>query len=417
MLTFLHLAIVTLLLHTQIMHTSAAVVTWVGTNGNWSVGSNWSSGMVPQISDVVTIDNGSTVSLDVNSGAILSLKIDNNSQLNILMGSILSFEGESDEALYLADGQITNNGTINIPTYIGTGIRIDSACTFLNHSNVFADFILDGEGIFCAGNLVNNGLISITFKEGGLAALSILSGGSLTNNLSGTVHIDNVFEGQGRGMGLSGSLVNHGRINIMNTEGAGVSCSGTCTNYDTISLTSTRGFSVPSFTNRSSGVLDVGQSKNAGSTNAAALRLDELINEGTIVIDEAEAMGVRFDSSMIPDTSHNRGSIQISNCSGPSLRIASVLVNEPGAAIEISESNEPDIEVIRLVEHSLTNYGNISIDLVKGHGFTMSQVGISPLPRFSIPVGGILTIDRLDGDPLIVNSGAIVDCLGVIDIK
>ena len=112
-------------------------------SGNWGTGATWNCGglnVVPAAGDTVTIMNGHTVTLNVNSAVIASLTVN--------AGGTLTTAGTSGSDLYIG-GNITNNGTMNMQLSTGTNT------IYLSGANITSTF--SGTGTWLLDNLDLNG--------------------------------------------------------------------------------------------------------------------------------------------------------------------------------------------------------------------------------------------------------------------
>src|SRR3954469_20052840 len=77
---------------------------------NWSTAA-WSCGRVPANGDSAIVQNGSTVTLNVNTNALASLQVD--------AGGTITLAGTNGFDLFLG-GNLINNGTLNFTSSTGT---------------------------------------------------------------------------------------------------------------------------------------------------------------------------------------------------------------------------------------------------------------------------------------------------------
>lgn len=170
--------------------------TWIGTNGNWNVATNWSTGIVPQpchnvvinpaIAYTITITNGTTArASSVNLGANVTLLIQNNGLLNI------QDKGELTNA-----GDILCYGNISIANPLNT-----SGTAFTN-----------------SGSLLINSSSMLTITNSGSTAIRNQAAGEITNN--GIISILNNHTTNGLyGIDNLGMFSNSGQITIENIQG------------------------------------------------------------------------------------------------------------------------------------------------------------------------------------------------------
>ncbi len=197
--------------------------TWTGTTGNWSVGGNWTAGLVPNDTALdVSIDGGRTgtnsnVTLDITVN-VRNLTIDAGDRLTILNGAQLTLNGTT----LTNNGQITINaggGKLTLATgslISGTGVifLVGGTSQMGSAGTITQDIghTLQGSGVV-NGAFVNNGLVLAT---GGALNFSggFTQNAGLLNLTSGTVSSPTAFEingGSVTGFGtMSGSVNNNG---------------------------------------------------------------------------------------------------------------------------------------------------------------------------------------------------------------
>jgi hypothetical protein len=86
-----------------------AAIKWgSGISGNWSVGSNWSTGTVPASSDDVTIDAAGSYTINVNGGFHVSTLVYDaaTATINIPTGDVLV----ADNGATITGGEIDGPG-------------------------------------------------------------------------------------------------------------------------------------------------------------------------------------------------------------------------------------------------------------------------------------------------------------------
>ena len=103
-------------------------------SGNWNTTGTWTScgGSVPQAGDNVTIRNSHTVTLNTNSNAIASLTLNS--------GTSLVTSGATNRTLNLA-GNLVNNGTITLTAGTYSGISLSAASTWSGNGTLTADYL------------------------------------------------------------------------------------------------------------------------------------------------------------------------------------------------------------------------------------------------------------------------------------
>src|SRR4029077_14673730 len=115
---------------------------WIKTTGNWSIGSNWSTGSPPtNMQNAVITNSGAAVSYDI-SATIQNLTLGSGDSLGINNAIALTIDGSS----------ISNSGTVNLTS--------SNNATELVISN--ANTTLSGTGTLTMGNNSNNLILGST---------------------------------------------------------------------------------------------------------------------------------------------------------------------------------------------------------------------------------------------------------------
>lgn len=119
----------------------AAVITWVGGDGDWATTTNWSSGSLPGANDTVNISNGATVtSLTGSLPSTLTINLTGNSTLS-RPNSVIRF----------------NNANVNVAS--GSGLTGNGFWDLQN-----ADFTFDDGATVTANNWELKGTNSFLFN-------------------------------------------------------------------------------------------------------------------------------------------------------------------------------------------------------------------------------------------------------------
>jgi len=200
--------------------------------GEWSTGvtSTWNGGVEPIASDDVIIKSGDTVtltesktvtgSITIESGGTLIIDGPNGGQIELSGGTInnsgtLTLNGGSDPGsgqINVDPGTINNSGTITTnggsESFSGQ-INLTAGSTLNNSGTITTN---GGSGNFSGQINLNNGAINnsgtITVNDGGPISsgqINIASNGTLTNECSGTIKVNN-----GGKINIGGTFINRG---------------------------------------------------------------------------------------------------------------------------------------------------------------------------------------------------------------
>lgn len=282
--------------------TQAAAVHWnTGSNGNWSLASNWLPAVVPTASDTAVIDfaGSYTVTMDV-APTIAALRISGSSSgvqtvtasakaIALPNASSIGAQGVltlTTGCTVSGAGAITNEGALNlggggsVAQAIGNSgtLTVNPGSTSLNgalSNAVGATLRVSGTstGATCvvANGFTNDGAIELTSSGNGGATLSVTAG-TLTNSVSGTI---TSLAGVGGARTLAAALDNQGLITIeraTTSNKASVSHlnSGTINlttgNY-TVVISTARSFTTTGTINVQTGRTLTLQGLNAGAAN------------------------------------------------------------------------------------------------------------------------------------------------------
>ena len=193
---------------------NAAFVSWTlpaGQTGDWSIGSNWSSGTAPGSNDYPYIENGGTATVTLPGAACYELFLGENGpgSLQITSGSLASVQ---QVVGYSTPGNIVQSG----------GTNSVSNTLDLGDGSSYGTYALTGSGFVIAQMLVGNiGVGSVT-QTGG----SVVGGLTLGNDAgsSGTY----VLSGGSLNCGL---VVGNSGIGSFQQSGGTNTCSSVCLGY------------------------------------------------------------------------------------------------------------------------------------------------------------------------------------------
>ncbi|HEX9729898.1 MAG TPA: Ig-like domain-containing protein [Gemmatimonadales bacterium] len=312
---------------------------WLGGSGDWSVGTNWSTGVVPGLGDTVfiSVDGDYTVTLDVDaSAARLIVGAASGTQLLRTFGPALTV---SERMAVVGGGSLLLSGaTANIDSLV------NRTTTTLNGTDLNATWInnigsltvgVNGLNLDVAGNLENRG--SIALDSG--AFVSVVNGNSLfllgsALTLRATATLD---------------FTNH----VVVSEGPFAFDSSTVlVDGGSVSL---------------AGAFTVGPTATLDLT-AAAISADTVINDGTISMDGSAITAVvlhnGFLSAYLGTNALNGG-----------------FVTDPASSVEVSE-----IGTVLTVDAGFTNAGNI----------TLTATGCCTDPRLVMSSGTLINTGTID---------------------
>ncbi|HYC50739.1 MAG TPA: hypothetical protein VEB19_06510 [Gemmatimonadaceae bacterium] len=274
-----------------VRQSTPAGISWINAaGGNWSVASNWSTGVVPGATDNVSIDlpGTYTVTLDVNptiagltvggTGASATLSATSRTlslngamvvmpsgTLNLVTSSITGAGTFSNAGLVTMQGgsiavgvNITNNGTIRTHG----AVSINGALSTSAPSSIRAVGQNTGgtAALTIANGFFNHGLIELTSTNGHAASLTVTNG-TLTNSNDGTIQTTSSGTRT-----LAAQLNNQGILNVdalltINRASATHVNSGSI-DLTTADLVLTQTGTAPSFTNTSTGVVTLAASRD-----------------------------------------------------------------------------------------------------------------------------------------------------------
>ncbi len=168
--------------------------TWIGTNGNWNVATNWSTGKIPEKCHNVVISPSSIYTVTIPNGYTAkasSLTIGTNGRLLVQFNSIINVVDKGEVS---NSGTMTCFGTINISNPLNTSgvaltnsgiVSINSSST-VNITNAGATAIRNNVG----ATFDNNGVLNITNNHVTNGQFGIDNRGAMTN--TGQMTISNI---------------------------------------------------------------------------------------------------------------------------------------------------------------------------------------------------------------------------------
>jgi hypothetical protein len=407
--------------------TVPSTVTWISTSsGDWSDGSNWSSGLQPTAADDVIIDQpGVTVTHSSGDDSVHSLT---NSADLLLVGGSLSFATTMrvDGTLELGGGTLNLNdktldgsGTVTnepgsswalLRSVVKPGLdnqgdlRVaggDLQGNFSNDSGATLTVVGDGSGavnfqtLQVDNGFTNDGEIDMTGSSGFLCTIG---GGTLVNAADGTIH---TLLGNGGDRTINAPLDNEGTINVDGHFVVNIDHNIADVNNGTINATGGDADfggndSTSSFTNNGAFFIDAGRTLSVGIND---MRFTEaaggsVTGTGTLHLNRTAAtFAGDFNTNGVnlffenPTTYNSTGTLIISAGStltlfrdptvnaavenagtivaegGPT--IAGAFTSDPGSAIQVLGNMRTFNTTLRLTG-DVTNHGLIQLSSVDG---------------------------------------------------
>ncbi len=228
-----------------ICYFGTAQVYWNGGAGKWSVGSNWSTGVIPTSADSVVIDTeDARVSLASGDYKIKALYLGFRSELTIDNSQILRVAGGAGDAVTSLSGKLHVDGTLDITSAARTGIILHARNEFnlalLTNSGLIHIVGSAGSGIVSGGGrIINDG--KIISESNGSRGISVghpssndINNDTIISRNNGeggiTVNSGRVFENHGailidnnsNGLLVNGSLQNYNEIRISDSDNRGL---------------------------------------------------------------------------------------------------------------------------------------------------------------------------------------------------
>jgi hypothetical protein len=352
-------------------HTSMVTATWVVTTGNWDVASNWSTGVVPDATTDVVI-NGLARSVTIPAGITAnaqSITVDFSASLTIASTATLMISNSVLDALTITMGaSVTNSGNITIGSggSVGrhgmsislSGSLVNQASGTININNITSYAI----GMDFDTQVNNSGIINIgSTGPVSVAGFDVNNNSQIINQSTGTIQVNNITGGEGFYMQLS-TLINNGTIHIGN-----------------LSAVLTRGISLQlnsQFSNAFGATTTINNITNATSTQGVGLYINSnssCTNSGTLHIGNTTAVknsgiALYFDGFLSNGTT---GVISINN-----------ITNQD--AISLTD------EFTQGINSGTIHIGNLSP--IKRMG-----IFVTSLASFSNNIGATINIDNVNG--------------------
>jgi hypothetical protein len=169
---------------------------WIGTNGNWNVATNWSTGKIPEVCHNVVINPTTSYNITIPNGYVAkasSVNIGANGNLNIQFNGTLTIANKGE---IINSGDIISFGTLNINNPLNTtGIALTNSGTILLNSSA-----------------------KLNINNAGATALRNNTGATFDNN--GNFNIINNHPTNGLyGIDNRGSMSNTGLLSVSNIVG------------------------------------------------------------------------------------------------------------------------------------------------------------------------------------------------------
>lgn len=369
--------------------TASNVVTWLNAaDGNWSDGTNWSTGSPPTASEaaVISVDGTYTVTVDADVGvesitlggaangptvvadgwtvsATGTVRINDGSVLSLSSGTLEATTLVNEGSLEL-NASVVNGAIDNRNQLTGTSsTTLNGAITTASGSTI----LLDGSGadVTFSNGFTNNGTVRFTSAESSGYPSMYVNTGTLVNATGGKI----IFAGLGGGY-LEADLDNRDSLKVQSAET--VSLYGTTIDNSGVMYAGTAELDVDTdFIN--SGIVSIGPGQTFGSYGAGftnelsgdiQMDLDAVLDIGSTTF--TSAVGFTIDSSL---------SVYVdgSGLTNPSVSIAGDLTVGAGGTVEVL-SNTVTVD-------SLINHGDLSLDVahlvgpVDNHGWFGALVG------------------------------------------
>ncbi|MEO1260814.1 MAG: MopE-related protein [Bacteroidota bacterium] len=398
----------TCIYNTSIEVTSAMAITstnctWNGSvSTDWNDACNWTPFFVPTAEDDVVIPataNDPVISGGINAVA-KSVKVETGATLTVESNNELAIDDSSDDALY-NEGTLTVNGTLNIGQTDGVGgngmVNDQGEITnngTVNIDNTSSDAIYN-TSIFNNSGILNIGQINQTNSIGNRA---IRNNDTFTNE-AGEINIDRILTNRKAILNSSGTFTNKAIIHIgANTEAGirGIENNASFNNDAgeiNIDRTSESGIqNKGTFTNKAT--INIGANASVGRYGIEIRINGSFINEaGEINIDRATFDGLSMPSGIF----RNRANINIgcnSNTISTGLYCDGSFFNESGEII-IKNTTSKALEITfgsRINNEacaSIRLFDNMIVEYVKNDGF-FSVDAADDSEVFSFENNGIL---------------------------
>ena len=372
---------------------------WIGgASGNWSVGTNWSTGSVPVSGAIVCIANGASgahvVTVDVNA-SIGGLYIDAGNTLSISANITLT-----------AAGIISNSGTIilNVTTGSDVVMTINGAVTLTGGGTVTlakgssGSPVLNNENngvltnvnntIQGAGQIGNNGL-GFTNQAAGIVNANDIDGNALIFSSTGAVVNQGLMEATGSGILQVNTTITNQAANI-EAIGSGAQ----------VALSSSAVIQGGTLTSSSSGLFNTSASTVVsldGSTHGA------LTIAGTYT-EQANS------TTVVSGTINNTGTILMNANTGSNVVMTfnSAVTLTGGGTVNMSKTSSGNPIFNNENNGALVNVNN----LIEGAG----EIGNNGL-LFTNEAAGVVNANtnNVNGDALVIDASGAVNNQGLME--
>jgi len=343
-----------------------AVNNWVGGHGAaWETAANWSTGIVPGLSDDVVINTAASNSITISSavsinsltlggaaGGTQTLTVGGVGTLSVAADSSIAAGGilitsktiSGTGTLTVASGgQIQlKSGTLALPvanqgliSSLGSNDNISGALSTASGSTIHIEgsSSVGRAHLTVAASFTNSGTIELTDSSSSYGALLTLTAGTLTNAAGATI---NSMGGAGGTRTIAAEVNNQGAIKVdgpltLQATGAKHVSSGTIT-LGTGDLTVTQSGAGASFTN--TGDLSLGSGRTMSVTSGTLIYSGgTLTGPGTLSASSATvtlnsdltnaSAGLSFNSSAV------NGPANLINAAGKTITLSATAINAP----------------------------------------------------------------------------------------
>ena len=357
--------------------------TWVGGSGSWTVGSNWSGGVLPGTGTTADINGAPGTVVNVMSGSagptgmpiivragntLLGTGTNTNSATQRLgTGASVTNAGIIENAL-LFTGTVTNSGTIRAS---GAGKYMAFATPTISNTNALLSATSGGILNF-NNSIVNGGTISIdalSLFQNVTSGSASISNATVTN--SGTTLIDYFDAANTRtnSIGLNGTTTfdNFGTTTIRFSPQAPSGTAGSSKSASmVVSSTST-------FTNRSGGVLNIAMLQGS---NTNSFVLSSFFQMNASGFNNQGAINITTSATSVGTAQFRTGTVGFSNAGG-------ITVDGPKSSIEMNTRTYTQ----SAGSLSLINGGQMTAGSVLINSGTLLGTGTVNAP---VTIGGVL---------------------------
>ncbi|CAG5015930.1 hypothetical protein DYBT9275_05444 [Dyadobacter sp. CECT 9275] len=254
-----------LLLATFTVSTASAIDrTWIGTTSDWATASNWSPSGIPDINDILTIENP-TIDPVISDGIVayaFRVFLKSGATLTIETGASLTVTNAERVTYFngieIRESELINNGTITVQ-------MPDAA---------------DGGAVgivFEAGTMTNSGIVNTDGEDG----IQFSDASQITNQATGIINTNGTFSGMYQNNGVT-NISNSGVINMSATYRTLDLLEGTLSNSGIVKLSTGRGLNLAldaTLNNLSCGKIILENTENNNLENTGTI-----VNEGLIQV-------------------------------------------------------------------------------------------------------------------------------------